>query len=597
MDPGHGGAGVTEDERVDEARVAPPPREVAARARHEWSRLVEHVRDPALPPTPQKRAWWALHGVGMLFAVLFYTWSMTPSLLPRPWYLQGVATGICVALGYGVGVLVAGVVRRLGFSPEWSDRTRLWGWVALAGLAAIELPLFMVLGARWQETTRELVGVQEESGWFTVLLLPIAAGLALVLVALGRLVLRTGYRIARFVSRLVPVVVARLVGLVAALVITVILLQDGVVAGILAVGGRAAATRNLEDPPGVVRPQVEERSGSDLSPVEWEDLGREGRAFVSGGPSAAEIEAFSGEAALTPIRVYAGLGSAPTIEEIAATVVDELERTGGFDREVLAVATTTGTGWIDESMARPLEYLHGGDTAIAGMQYSYLPSGFAFLADRSTPKTAGQALFTAVYARWSTLPEDDRPRLVVMGESLGSYGGGSAFSGVQDMVARTDGALWVGTPNFAEPWGVITDTRDPGSPERLPVVDGGEHARFADSSADLAPDASWSFPRIVFLQHATDPVVWWSSDLLLRQPDWLREPRAETVNPAMSWYPFVTFWQVTVDLAFSVDVPDGYGHRYELANTDAWAAIVPPDGWTAQDTTDLREHLASEESE
>jgi uncharacterized membrane protein len=60
----------------------------------------------------------------------------------------------------------------------------------------------------------------------------------------------------------------------------------------------------------------------------------------------------------------------------------------------------------------------------------------------------------------------------------------------------------------------------------------------------------------------------------------------------MSWYPFVTFWQVTVDLAFSVDVPDGYGHRYELANTDAWAAIVPPDGWTAQDTSDLREHLA-----
>ena len=41
---------------------------------------------------------------------------------------------------------------------------------------------------------------------------------------------------------------------------------------------------------------------------------------------------------------------------------------------------------------------------------------------------------------------------MAFGESLGSFGGQSAFAGAQDMLSRTDGALWVGTPNFAPQW-------------------------------------------------------------------------------------------------------------------------------------------------
>jgi uncharacterized membrane protein len=51
------------------------------------------------------------HPVGLTFALLFFAWSMSPSLLPRPWYLQAVATGISVAIGYGLGCTVAWVVR------------------------------------------------------------------------------------------------------------------------------------------------------------------------------------------------------------------------------------------------------------------------------------------------------------------------------------------------------------------------------------------------------------------------------------------------------------------------------------------------------
>ncbi len=61
----------------------------------------------------------------------------------------------------------------------------------------------------------------------------------------------------------------------------------------------------------------------------------------------------------------------------------ELERTGAFDRTVLAVMTSTGTGWIDPQTADALEFLHNGDTAEVSMQYSFLPSWISFLVDRS----------------------------------------------------------------------------------------------------------------------------------------------------------------------------------------------------------------------
>jgi uncharacterized membrane protein len=56
----------------------------------------------------------------------------------------------------------------------------------------------------------------------------------------------------------------------------------------------------------------------------------------------------------------------------------------------------------------------------------------------------------------------------------------------------------------------------------------------------------------------------------------------------MYWYPLVTFWQVAADLALSTAVPPGHGHTYGRAQAaGAWASIVPPPGWTAQQTAEL----------
>jgi beta-lactam-binding protein with PASTA domain len=45
-----------------------------------------------------------LSPTGVAVAVAFYCLALTPSLLPRPWYLQGVISGILAATGYMVGV-------------------------------------------------------------------------------------------------------------------------------------------------------------------------------------------------------------------------------------------------------------------------------------------------------------------------------------------------------------------------------------------------------------------------------------------------------------------------------------------------------------
>ena len=56
----------------------------------------------------------------------------------------------------------------------------------------------------------------------------------------------------------------------------------------------------------------------------------------------------------------------------------------------------------------------------------------------------------------------------------------------------------------------------------------------------------------------------------------------------MRWYPIVTFWQVSADMTNAASVPGGHGHNYGDSVLDGWAAVAPPDGWTADDTERIR---------
>jgi uncharacterized membrane protein len=258
------------------------------------------------------------------------------------------------------------------------------------------------------------------------------------------------------------------------------------------------------------------------------------------------------------------------------------------------VATTTGTGWVNPAMIDPLEYMYGGDTAVAAIQYSFLPSWMSFIADKEPARQAGRDLFDAVYARWLRLPAGHRPKLVVFGESLGSFGGETAFSGTDDIRDRTAGVLWVGPTNSNTLWSGFTADRDPGSPQWRPVYQGGATVRFITAPSELtARSPAWTEPRAVYLQNTSDPIIWWSWDLAFHQPDWLSGAAPPGVSPAMHWYPLVTFWQVAADLALATAVPAGHGHTYGMyQGATAWASIIAPPGWTAAKSAALGELAA-----
>jgi uncharacterized membrane protein len=293
--------------------------------------------------------------------------------------------------------------------------------------------------------------------------------------------------------------------------------------------------------------------------------------------------------------VYVGLRSAPDVPARAALAVRELARTGGFDREVLCLTTTTGTGWVDPRAAAALEYLYHGDTAQVAIQYSVLPSWLSYLLEPSKAEEAGRELFNQVYAHWSTLPPDRRPKLLLFGESLGSFGGEAAVPDLGDLTGRVDGILWAGPLSGNRLWSRLVEQRDRGSRQIMPSYQQGRTVRFASDVGDLtAPAGGWPAPRVVYLQHASDPATWWSPGLAIRPPDWLREPHGKDRLPVMRWYPLVTFWQVTADLVFAEDTAPGHGHRYGGELAAAWAAIVPPPGWTARDTRRLVELVGAD---
>jgi len=387
------------------------------------------------------------------------------------------------------------------------------------------------------------------------------------------------------------VVVALLVAL------SIALLNGVVVRFAMSSLNKTFAAVNDETDPDFPAPKSKLRSGGPESLASWDSLGHQGRVFVSAGPTVDELSKFNGKPAMEPIRAYAGLHSADGIKATAALAARELVRTGGLNRDVIAVATTTGTGWINEAEASALEYMYNGNTAIVSMQYSFLPSWLSFLVDKENARQAGQALFEAVDALVKEIPQAQRPKLVVFGESLGSFGGEAPFLSLNNLVARTDGALYSG-PTFNNTiWTDLTHNRDAGSPEWLPIYDNGEYVRFAARPENLGrPPDPWSRPRVVYLQHASDPIAWWNPDLLFAEPDWLREPRGYDLSGRMQWIPVVTFLQVSADMAVAVDVPDGHGHVYVKDVANGWAAVLQPPGWTPEKTERLRPLLSNDEN-
>jgi uncharacterized membrane protein len=580
---------------MDEIPQATEPAEQAAGTPATDARpsvAVAEAPAPAREPGRRRRLLYATLP-GAWGALLGGCLSFTPSLLPRTGIIQGLIWGITAAIGYGLGVLAAWIWR--AFPDRGPRDPRRRSWLVFFITAAVLVVVFFGLGQYWQSLIRKLMGVTEYN-IALVVASPLVAALVFCLILLLGRGLRGLYRwVAHLLHRWIGRRAANAVGWILVAGLTYVVVTGLLFQGFVNAMNSAYSLRDTKTAEGVHQPTTGLRSGGPGSVIPWDTLGWQGRNFIGKGPSVNDIEKATGQPAMEPIRVYSGLASASDAEARAALAVRDLERAGGFQRKNLLVVTTTGSGWVDPALSDSFEYLTHGDSAIVALQYSYLPSWISYLVDQSKAREAGRALFDAVYGPWSQLSQGQRPRLYVAGESLGSFGGETAFSGEQSLANLTDGALFAGPPNFNTLFREFSDHRDAGSPEVQPVYHDGRIVRFADdATADIPPDGQpWPASRVVYMMHPSDPIVWWSPHLVFSEPDWIGEAPGQDVLEGMFWIPFVTFWQVTADLPFATGVPAGHGHKYTREYVDGFNAVMQPAGVTPQELTDLRKIIAN----
>ena len=523
--------------------------------------------------------------IGVVGALVMYGVSVSPSLLARSWQWHAVASGVLSAVGYIVGLTIqrfyALVVPRLGVEITAPKA------VSIAFRAVLLLGFFLWF-LRWllqsyreRKRANRLVGMRGETLGEYLLGTVCAFILMMALLGVAWGLQWIGRAIVSVLSQWMYMVFALALSLLILVVIVYALTSQVLLKLGINFFTRHARKMNNRTAKGIVQPQVPERSGSPQSRSSWRAVGGQGRVFLGRGPSRADIEAVTGCAAMEPIRVYAGMPEeGQSLQSTADLVVEELHRTGAFDRAVILIATSTGSGWVDEWQVQPLEYLTRGNCATASMQYSFVPSSINFLTDLDVSEEAAVILFETIRRAVDEIPEDRRPALFVCGESLGAYASQHVFSGIVDVLSRTDGALWVGTPAFTPMHAELTAIRHRGSPEVAPVVANGRHVRFVNVPENLWADVygrelgDWNYPRVVYAQHPSDPVVWWNSELVWHKPDWISEKVDGDVSPHMQYTRGATYIQVLVDMPVAGTAPGGHGHTYHEELIPLWEAIL-----------------------
>jgi uncharacterized membrane protein len=206
---------------------------------------------------------------------------------------------------------------------------------------------------------------------------------------------------------------------------------------------------------------------------------------------------------------------------------------------------------------------------------------------------AAKALFKAIYSYWITLPHDTRPELYLHGLSLGALGSEYSADLVTMIADPISGALWSGPPFLSNIWREVTLDRNPDSPQWRPVFRNSAMIRFMTQDGfPKLPGVEWGPLRLVYLQHASDPMSFFSTRLAYESPDWLGSDRGHDVSPSLRWFPLVTFFQLGFDIPAATRVPLGYGHNFAPANyIDAWVEVTQPSNWSEADTKRLKTHF------
>lgn len=532
---------------------------------------------------------------GLAVAALFFAAAVTPSLLPRHYLFQGILCGFALALGYAVGVSGVLLFQFLEFRQP-SSAVQMWS----KRITTLVVALFVIASLRqatfWQNSIRERMEMPPVETFYPFRTFVIAAITGIALHLLSRLLIKSCVFLNRRLHHYVP----RRVSLVLSICLVTFLaffIGEGVIArGLLTVADRIFLLADEVIDEEIDQPTSSQQTGSPDSLVPWDSIGRWGKNFIAAGPTASKIAAFSGKESQQPLRVYVGLRSADSDQDRAALALKELQRVGGFERSTLIIATPTGTGWLDPGAVDTVEYLQGGDTTIVSMQYSYLPSWMTIIVDPRRSIDSARALFNEVYDYWVTLPVDSRPKLYLHGLSLGSLGSEVSADIMRLLDEPIQGGLFSGPPFPSTQWNRLTASRNPDSPQWLPQIRDGQIVRFMNQNEMPHQGKPWGKMRYVYIEYASDPMVFFSPSLAYRQPDWLKGQRGEDVSPHLRWYPLVTFLQIGFDLPMATSIPTGYGHNYAPADyIDGWQAILENPYWNDSEIQRLKQHFTQGE--
>lgn len=519
--------------------------------------------------------------VGFLLAAIFFGASLTPSLIPRDPLLQGALSGAVAIVGYEIGLISKFLWRFLQLPRPPRDLHFLLG--ALGFFSALGIGIFCLYhAAYWQNATRAVMDLEPVETSFPLRIF----GVALVVFVLLWAVFRAfGYvlrRVSHLLGRLLPPRIGLAIGFA-----LVLWLFWAVFDGVLFQNAFRAADASFEAAdrfvePDIPRPADPLKTGSDASLIDWQEMGRWGRAFVTTGPTAAEISEFQ-PGALEPVRVYVGRRAAETARERAELALAELIRAGGFERSNLVVVVPVGTGWMDPGAQDTLDFMLGGDVATVAVQYSYLTSVLSLMAHPEYGTDQARELFDVIYEHWLGLPGDSRPRLYVHGLSQGAYNSEATLPLLDMLGDPINGALWAGSPFFSRFWYDVRTGRQPDSPAWRPRFGNGSLARvYNQNGAQEAEDLPWGPVRMVFLSYGSDPIVAFDPETAFQPPDWTKAPRAFDVSPELRWFPLITTFQLAADMVISLRVP-GFGHYYVARDyIDAWAELLDPPDWSPE---------------
>jgi uncharacterized membrane protein len=341
-------------------------------------------------------------------------------------------------------------------------------------------------------------------------------------------------------------------------------------AGLLALNNVTGAIQRRDDivePAYPAPPSSTHVSAGPSSSMPFDSLGKEGRRFVLMALTPDEISAVMGEPAIEPVRVVGGYESAEDPEERARLTLQDMEDVGAYDRGLICIGSPTGVGYFNYSVAEALEYLTRGDCAIVVPQYALVPSALA-LTKTGEAEELTRRVLAGVHERLASFPAHDRPRVVLIGESLGANValdiavGPDGNSHVPALNALgVQGGIYLGVPFRTRLWNEWRGNPTSVDPHRqLELVSQ------PDEAAELAP----GHMRHLMVVHHDDPVNKYGFRMVLQPPWWLGPPstRPPLVPRETKFRPITSFVLATVDLFNGMQSKPGTferrGHDYRI---------------------------------